>query len=54
MVLTPGNVPLPTPRRVAEQRERARRCAEETTLFCTLSKVSTAVKNAFASSKTKN
>lgn len=53
LALTPGNVPLPVPRRVAEQRERARHCAEDT-LFCTLSKFSTAVKDAFASSKAKN
>jgi hypothetical protein len=46
-------VPLPVPRRVAEQRGRAQRCAEET-LSCTLSKLSTAVKDAFASSRTKN
>jgi len=49
--LVPSNVPLPVPRRVAEQREKARRCAEET-LSCTLSKLSTAVKDAFA--KTRN
>ncbi|HET7885250.1 MAG TPA: hypothetical protein VFL62_03390 [Bradyrhizobium sp.] len=51
--LVPSNVPLPVPRRVAEQREKSRRCAEET-LSCTLSKLSTAVKDAFASSRTKN
>ncbi|HLI99826.1 MAG TPA: hypothetical protein VKT76_08930 [Bradyrhizobium sp.] len=52
--LLPANVPLPVPRRVAEQRERARQCAEDA-VFCTLSKFSTAVKDAFASSpKTKN
>ena len=53
LALTPATVPLPVPRRVAEQREKARRCAEGA-LFCTLSKLSTAVKDAFASSlKTK-
>jgi hypothetical protein len=53
--LTPASVPVPTPRRVAEQRTKGRHCAEDT-LFCTLSKLSTAVKDAFASSpsKTKN
>ena len=41
-------------RRVAEQRERARHCAEDA-LFCTISKLSSAVKDAFASSpKTKS
>jgi hypothetical protein len=54
LALTPANVPLPIPRRVAEQRARARQCAEDG-LFCTLSKFSTAVKDAFASSsKTRN
>jgi hypothetical protein len=53
LALTPGSVPLPVPRRVAEQRERARQCAEDA-LMCTLSKLSSAVKDAFASSKTKN
>jgi hypothetical protein len=54
LALTPASVPLPVPRRVAEQRERARQCAEDA-LFCTLSKLSTAVKDAFASSpKTKS
>jgi hypothetical protein len=56
LALTPGlgYVPLPVPRRVAEQRERARQCAEDP-LLCTLSKLSTAVKDAFASSpKTKS
>jgi hypothetical protein len=54
LALTPGNVPLPIPRRVAEQRARAQQCAEDG-LFCTLSKFSTAVKDAFASSpKAKN
>jgi hypothetical protein len=54
LALTPGNVPLPIPRRVAEQRAKAHSCAEDT-LFCTLSKLSTAVKDAFASSsKTRN
>jgi hypothetical protein len=49
-----ANVPLPVPRRVAEQREKARQCAEDK-LLCTLSKLSTAVKDAFASSpRTKN
>jgi len=53
LALTPSNVPLPVPRRVAEQRERARHCAEDA-LFCTWSKLSSAVKDAFASSsKTK-
>jgi hypothetical protein len=47
--LAPTNVPLPVPRRVAEQRGRAQRCTEET-LSCTLSKLSSAVKDAFASS----
>jgi hypothetical protein len=52
--LTPGGVvPLPVPRRVAEQRGRAQRCAEDT-LFCTISKLSSAVKDAFASSKGRN
>lgn len=52
--LTPAlNVPIPVPRRVAEQRAR-RHCAEDT-IFCTISKFSTAVKDAFASSpKAKN
>jgi len=50
--LVPANVPLPVPRRVAEQRGRAQRCAEET-LACTLSKLSSAVKDAFASSSRK-
>jgi hypothetical protein len=49
LALTPTTVPLPVPRRVAEQRERARHCAEDA-LFCTLSKLSSAVKDAFASS----
>jgi hypothetical protein len=49
LTLMPGNVPLPVPRRVAEQRARARLCAEDTVL-CTISKFSTAVKDAFASS----
>jgi hypothetical protein len=53
LALTPGNVPIPVPRRVAEQRGKAKQCSEDT-LFCTLSKLSTAVKDAFASSKTKN
>ena len=44
---TPGNVPLPVPRRVAEQRGKAR-CTEDS-LACTLSKLSGAVKDAFAS-----
>ena len=49
----PGNVPLPVPRRVAEQRGKAR-CAEDS-LACTLSKLSSAVKDAFASAtRTKN
>jgi hypothetical protein len=52
--LVPSNVPLPVPRRVAEQRGRPQRCTEET-LSCTLSKLSTAVKDAFASSsRTRN
>ena len=54
LALLPANVPLPVPRRVAEHRERARQCAEDP-LLCTLSKLSSAVKDAFASSpKTKN
>ena len=53
LALVPESVPLPVPRRVAERRERARQCAEDVVL-CTLSKVSTAVKDAFASSKTGN
>jgi hypothetical protein len=54
LVLMPANVPLPIPRRVAEQREKARQCAEDA-LLCTISKLSTAVKDAFASSpRTKN
>jgi hypothetical protein len=53
LALAPVNVPLPVPRRVAEQRERARQCTEDP-LRCTLSKLSNAVKDAFASSKTKN
>jgi hypothetical protein len=53
LALVPTTVPLPVPRRVAEQREKARHCAEDA-LFCTLSKLSSAVKDAFASSpKTK-
>jgi hypothetical protein len=53
LALTPTtNVPLPIPRRVAE-RARARQCAEDP-LLCGLSKLSTAVKDAFASSKAKN
>jgi hypothetical protein len=52
--LVPGNVPLPVPRRVAEQRGRAQRCAAEESLSCTISKLSTAVKDAFASSKGRN
>jgi hypothetical protein len=51
--LVPANVPLPVPRRVAEQRDKTRHCAEDT-LSCTLSKLSTAVKDAFASSRTRN
>ena len=52
--LMPANVPLPVPRRVAEQRGRAQHCTEET-LSCTLSKLSSAVKDAFASaSRTRN
>ena len=54
LVLMPANVPLPIPRRVAEQREKARQCAEDA-LLCTISKLSSAVKDAFASSpRTKN
>jgi hypothetical protein len=54
LALIPTSVPLPVPRRVAEQRERARHCAEDA-LFCTISKLSSAVKDAFASSpKTKS
>jgi hypothetical protein len=53
LMLTPDNVPIPVPRRVAEQREKTRQCAQDP-LVCTLSKLSTAVKDAFASSKTKN
>jgi hypothetical protein len=49
LALLPANVPLPVPRRVAEQREKARQCAEDA-LLCTLTKLSTAVKDAFASS----
>jgi hypothetical protein len=49
LALLPANVPLPIPRRVAEQREKARQCAEDA-LLCTISKFSTAVKDAFASS----
>lgn len=53
--LTPGGVvPLPVPRRVAEQRGRAQRCAAEESLSCTISKLSSAVKDAFASSKGRN
>ena len=44
----PASVPLPVPRRVAEQRGRASRCAEDS-LACTQSKLSSAVKEAFAS-----
>ena len=51
--ILPGSVPLPVPRRVAEQRGKMQRCTEET-LFCTLSKLSSAVKDAFASSRSKN
>ena len=51
--LQSANVPLPVPRRVAEHRERARHCADDA-LSCTLSKLSNAVKDAFASSKTRN
>jgi hypothetical protein len=51
--LVPANVPMPVPRRVAEQRGKSQRCTEET-LSCTLSKLSTAVKDAFASSRTRN
>jgi len=54
LMLLPANVPLPVPRRVAEQRERARQCADDA-LLCTISKLSSAVKDAFASSsRTKN
>jgi hypothetical protein len=54
LALVPDSVPIPVPRRVAEQREKARLCAEDA-LRCTLSKLSTVVKDAFASSpKTKN
>jgi hypothetical protein len=54
LALIPTSVPLPVPRRVAEQRERAKHCAEDA-LFCTISKLSSAVKDAFASSpKTKS
>jgi hypothetical protein len=54
LVLTPlTNVPIPVPRRVAE-RAKARQCAEDP-LLCGLSKLSGAVKDAFASSsKAKN
>jgi hypothetical protein len=52
--LAPANVPLPVPRRLAEQRGRAQRCAEDS-LACTLSKLSSAVKDAFASAtRTRN
>ena len=51
--LTPGNVPLPVPRRVADQRARSRQCAEDS-LYCSISKFSSAVKDAFASSRTRN
>ncbi|WP_298259689.1 hypothetical protein [Bradyrhizobium sp.] len=48
-----ANVPLPVPRRLAEQRGRVH-CAEDS-LACTLSKLSSAVKDAFASAtRTKN
>jgi len=53
LALMPSNVPLPVPRRVAEQREKNRRCIEDS-LLCTMSKFSTAVKDAFASSKARN
>jgi len=54
LALAPDNVPIPVPRRVAEQREKVRQCAEDP-LLCTLSKLSTAVKDAFASSsRTRN
>jgi hypothetical protein len=54
LALVPDSVPLPVPRRVAEQRDKARQCAEDP-LLCTLSKLSSAVKDAFASSpKTKS
>ena len=54
LALIPTSVPLPVPRRVAEQRERAKHCAEDA-LFCTISQLSSAVKDAFASSpKTKS
>jgi hypothetical protein len=53
LALTPGSVPIPVPRRVAEHRDKARQCTEDA-LLCTLSKLSTAVKDAFASSRTKN
>jgi hypothetical protein len=52
LALLPAAVPLPVPRRVAEERAR-KHCAEDT-LLCTLSKLSTAVKDAFASSSKKN
>jgi hypothetical protein len=52
LALMPESVPLPVPRRVAE-RARAKHCAEEV-VSCTLSKLSIAVKDAFASSKTGN
>ena len=52
--LAPANVPLPVPRRVAEQRAKMQRCAEDS-LACTLSKLSSAVKDAFASAtRTRN
>lgn len=53
LALAPATVPLPVPRRVAEQRDKSRHCAEDS-LLCSLSKLTTAVKDAFASSsKTK-
>ena len=52
LVLAPVRTPLPMPRRVAEQRGRSRPCTDDP-LRCTLSKLTNAVKDAFASSKPK-
>ena len=52
IVLTPTNL-VSAPTKHAAERSKSKRCAQDS-LLCSLSKLSGAVKDAFASSKTKN
>ncbi len=52
LALTPTN-PATAPTKHAAERSKSRQCAQDS-LMCSLSKLSGAVKDAFASSKTKN